>query len=68
MIEQTLVLIKPDGVKRGLMGEIITRFEKVGLKMIHIDKDFANNIILILKKEEEKIFLLEMLNFYLLAL
>jgi nucleoside-diphosphate kinase len=34
MIEQTLVLIKPDAVQRGLIGEIVSRFEKVGLKMI----------------------------------
>ncbi len=33
MIERTLVLLKPDAVQRGLMGEIITRFEKVGLKV-----------------------------------
>lgn len=33
-MEQTLVLIKPDGVKRGLVGEIITRFEKAGLKIV----------------------------------
>lgn len=32
-MQQTLVLIKPDGVQRGLIGEIITRFERVGLKM-----------------------------------
>jgi nucleoside-diphosphate kinase len=36
MIERTLVLLKPDCVKRGLVGEIITRFEKVGLKMVGI--------------------------------
>lgn len=47
MVKQTLVLIKPDGVKRGLIGEIIKRFEQrglkiVGLKMIHVDKDFAS--------------------------
>ncbi len=34
MIQQTLVLIKPDGVKRNLIGEIISRFEKGGLKVI----------------------------------
>jgi len=34
MIEKTLVLIKPDGVKRGLMGRIISRFEDAGLKII----------------------------------
>jgi nucleoside-diphosphate kinase len=33
-MERTLVLLKPDTVKRGLTGEIITRFEKAGLKII----------------------------------
>ncbi|MCS7184142.1 MAG: nucleoside-diphosphate kinase [Patescibacteria group bacterium] len=32
--ERTLVLIKPDGVERGLVGEIINRFEKCGLKIV----------------------------------
>ena len=32
--ERTLVLIKPDGVKRGLIGEIIKRFEARGLKIV----------------------------------
>jgi len=32
--ERTLVVIKPDGVQRSLIGEIISRFEKVGLKMV----------------------------------
>lgn len=32
--ERTLILIKPDGVQRGLVGEILTRFEKKGLKII----------------------------------
>lgn len=46
MIEKTLVLIKPDGVQRGLTGELINRFENVGLKivamkMVWIDEDFA---------------------------
>ncbi len=31
--EDTLVLIKPDGVRRGLVGAIISRFEKVGLQL-----------------------------------
>lgn len=35
--EKTLVLIKPDGVKRGLIGEIIARIEQRGLKVIAID-------------------------------
>ena len=33
-IERTLVLIKPDGVQRGLIGEIISRYERKGLKLI----------------------------------
>lgn len=32
--ERTVVLIKPDGVKRGIVGEILTRFEKAGLKIL----------------------------------
>lgn len=44
--EQSVVLVKPDGVKRGLVGEITTRFEKAGLKiaamkMVWVDKEFA---------------------------
>ena len=34
MVEKTLVLIKPDGVKRGLVGRILSRFEDAGLKII----------------------------------
>jgi nucleoside-diphosphate kinase len=34
VVERTLVLIKPDGVERGLIGEIISRFEKRGLKIL----------------------------------
>ena len=46
MIERTLVLVKPDGVERSLIGECITRFEKrglkiIGLKMVWTDKDHA---------------------------
>jgi nucleoside-diphosphate kinase len=33
-VERTLVLIKPDGVKRGLAGTIIARFEQKGLKIL----------------------------------
>jgi nucleoside-diphosphate kinase len=33
-MEQTLVLVKPDGVQRGLIGEIVTRLERRGLKLI----------------------------------
>jgi len=33
-IERTFVMIKPDGVQRGLIGEIIARFEKKGIKLV----------------------------------
>jgi nucleoside-diphosphate kinase len=33
-MERTLVLIKPDGVQRGLVGEIVGRFERKGLKLV----------------------------------
>ena len=44
--ERTVVLIKPDGVKRGLIGELISRFEKMGLKiralkLVWIDEEIA---------------------------
>ena len=31
---RTLILLKPDGIQRGLIGEIISRFEKKGLKIV----------------------------------
>ena len=45
--EKTVVLVKPDGVKRGLAGEVISRFEKMGLKikamkMVWVDKEMAS--------------------------
>jgi nucleoside-diphosphate kinase len=45
-LERTLVIIKPDAVQRGLIGEIVTRFERRGLriaalKLIHIDEPLA---------------------------
>lgn len=33
-MERTLILIKPDAIQRGLFGEIVTRFEKKGLKIV----------------------------------
>jgi nucleoside-diphosphate kinase len=35
--ERTLVLVKPDGVERGLTGEIIARVERKGLKLVAMD-------------------------------
>ncbi|KAG8093140.1 hypothetical protein GUJ93_ZPchr0012g21609 [Zizania palustris] len=45
-VEQTYIMIKPDGVQRGLVGEIISRFEKKGfllkgLKLFQCPKDLA---------------------------
>ena len=34
LIQRTLILFKPDAVQRGIVGEILTRFERVGLKII----------------------------------
>jgi nucleoside-diphosphate kinase len=39
--EKTVVLIKPDGVKRGLIGEITSRIEKRGLKVIALEMIWA---------------------------
>lgn len=33
-VQQTLIIFKPDSVQRGIVGEILTRFERVGLKII----------------------------------
>ncbi len=35
-MERTLVLVKPDGVERGLVGEVIRRFEAKGLKLMDL--------------------------------
>ena len=44
MIQRTLIIFKPDAVQRGIVGEILSRFERVGLKivatkMVNPDKD-----------------------------
>lgn len=36
MIERTLVVLKPDAVQRGIVGDLIARFEKTGLKIIGV--------------------------------
>ena len=45
-MEQTLIIVKPDGVQRGLIGNVITRLEQrglkfVGLKLIQITQELA---------------------------
>ncbi len=42
MIERTLVLLKPDAVKRGLMGRIINRFEDAGFKIVGVKMMWVN--------------------------
>jgi|SRR5579875_301116 nucleoside-diphosphate kinase len=44
--ERTLIVVKPDAVKRGLVGEVISRFERKGfrivdMKLINVSKDVA---------------------------
>lgn len=34
LLQRTLVLLKPDAIDRGIVGEILTRFERVGAKMV----------------------------------
>ncbi|HEX6971026.1 MAG TPA: nucleoside-diphosphate kinase [Limnochordia bacterium] len=38
-MEQTLVIIKPEGVARGLVGEILRRFEQKGLRIVKLKVD-----------------------------
>jgi nucleoside-diphosphate kinase len=45
-MERTLVLVKPDGVQRGLIGELLARFERkglkvVGLRLLDVSRDLA---------------------------
>lgn len=45
-MERTLIIVKPEGVQRGLVGQVITRLEQrglklVGLKLIHITPELA---------------------------
>lgn len=49
MPERTLIIIKPDGIQRHLAGEIITRFEKKGFKLltakfVQISEDLARRL------------------------
>jgi len=46
MLERTVVIFKPDAVERGLVGEILSRFEKAGLRIVgaevvQVDKEFV---------------------------
>jgi len=64
-MERSLVLIKPDAIQRGLAGEIISRLEKKGLKivamkMLHMDKNLAQRHYAIHKG---KVFFDDLVNF-----
>jgi len=48
-VQRTFVMIKPDGVRKGLIGEIISRFEKrgmkiVAMKMVKMDRALAERL------------------------
>ena len=54
-VEQTLSIIKPDGVQKNLIGEIYSRFEKAGLeivaaKMMHLSKEQAEGFYAVHKE------------------
>ncbi len=53
-MERTLSIVKPDGVKKNLVGEVISRFERGGLKvaalkMIHLTKEEAKGFYVVHK-------------------
>lgn len=63
--ERTFVMIKPDGVRRGLIGEIINRFERrglkiVALKMIKMDRKTAE---LLYEEHKGKSFFEDLINY-----
>ncbi len=65
MIERTFVMIKPDAVVRGIIGEVISRIERkglkiVGMRMIHLSKEEAEELYSIHK---DKPFFSELINF-----
>ncbi len=54
-VEQTLSIIKPDGVEKNLIGEIYSRFEKAGLtivaaRMLHLTKEQAGEFYAVHKE------------------
>jgi len=45
-MERTLIIIKPDAIQRGIIGDVITRYEKVGLKLIGMKMFIPNKELL----------------------
>ncbi len=65
VLQRTFVMIKPDGVKRNLVGEIISRFEKrgmriVGLKMVKMSREMAERLY---EEHKGKSFFEELINY-----
>lgn len=53
-VQQTLIIVKPDGVSKGIIGEVLGRFEKAGLKikemeMLKLSRPFVSNFYAHLK-------------------
>jgi nucleoside-diphosphate kinase len=44
--ERTLIIVKPDGIQRNLLGEVISRFEKKGLKIIGMKMVHLQDVLL----------------------
>jgi nucleoside-diphosphate kinase len=65
MADRTLVIIKPDGVERGLCGEILGRFERKGLRIVALELRALDRITLSRHYEEhqEKAFYEDLVGF-----
>lgn len=48
--ERTLIIVKPDGVQRGLVGQVLQRYEAKGLKLIAIKMLRVRNVFLSLNR------------------
>src|SRR3989344_3238996 len=53
-MEQTFVMIKPDGVKRGIVGELLHRFERMGLKIVAMKMVHASEDLLLKHYQSDK--------------
>jgi nucleoside-diphosphate kinase len=63
--EETLVIVKPDAVKRGLVGEILSRLQRKSLRiaemrLMHVDRDLAERLY---GEHREKAFFSELVEF-----
>jgi nucleoside-diphosphate kinase len=64
-VEQTFIMVKPDGVQRGLIGEVIARFERKGLKLraaklMSVSRDLAEQHY---AEHKERPFFQDLVNF-----